>query len=440
MAKASTTEANTCLRKIAVEIPVEVVSKETKKIIREFSKVARIPGFRPGKAPAEMIRRRFWSDIRGEVLQNLLPESLETALKDKDYRPVARPEIIDLEFEPEKPVRYKASFEVLPEITLDDYKGLSAPKGTIEMTDEDIDHELEHLREQHATFEPVTDRPAKKGDSVIATLTGTLVKPAEEEREPLELENAEIVLGADQTLNDFSDGLIGAEVDEDRKFDVVYPEDFNESTLAGRTFAFTAKVTALRRKELPKLDDKLAQQAGEYKTLKELKQALRERMEERREQMEKQVTEKNVLDALLAAHDFPVPAALVEQQMDSRLERHARTLLGQGIDPRTSQIDWQKIRDEQRGGAEREVRLGLLIEKIAETEKIEPSGEDVTAEIERVAAQANQPAEALRARLTKEGGLDRIKSAVRSEKVIQFLISHAKLTTRKADKKQSAPR
>ncbi len=440
MAEASTTEASTCLREIAVEIPVEVVSKETQRVVRQIAKTARIPGFRPGKAPAQLIQRRFRDDIRGEVLQNLLPESLETALKDKDYRPVARPEILDLEFEPEKPVRYKASFEVLPEITLGGYQDLSAPKGTIEMTDEDIDHEIEHLREQHATFAPVTGRPAKKGDSVIATLTGTLVKPADEVREPLKLENAEIVLGAEQTLKDFSDGLMGAQVDEERKFDVVYPKDFNESSLAGRTFAFTAKVTALRRKELPKLDNKLAQQVGGHKTLQELKQALRERMEERREQMEKQVTEKNVLDALLAAHDFPVPAALVEQQMDSRLERHARTLLAQGIDPRTAQIDWQKIRDDQRDGSEREVRLGLLIEKIAEAEKIEPSEEEVTAEVGRMAVQAGQPAEALRARLTKEGGLDRIKSAVRSDKVIQFLISHAKLTTRKADKKQPAPR
>jgi trigger factor len=440
MAEASTTEANACLREIEVEIPAEAVSKETQKVVRQIAKAARIPGFRPGKAPAQLIRQRYWDDIRGEVLQNLLPDSLETALKEKDFRPIARPEIIDLKFEPEEPVRYKASFEILPEITLDDYKGLSAPKGTIEMTDEDIDHELEHLREQHATFEPVEGRPAKAGDSVIATLTGTLVKPAEEAREPLELENAEIVLGADQTIKDCSEGLMGAEADEERKFDVVYPKDFNEPSLAGRTFAFTAKVTALKRKELPKLDNKLAQLAGDYKTLKDLKKAMRERMEERRGAMEKQVTEKNVLDALLAAHDFPVPAALVEQQMDSRLERHARTLMGQGIDPRTAQVDWQKIRDEQRDGAEREVRLGLLIEKIAEAEDIDASEEDVTAEIDRVSAQANQPAEALRARLTKEGGLDRIKSAVRSDKVIQFLISHAKLTTQKADKKQSAPR
>ena len=427
------TETNACLREIEVEIPVETVAKETKKVIREISKVARIPGFRPGKAPAEIIRRRFWDDIKGEVLNNLLPDSLGNALKENSYNPVDRPAIVDLDFEPDQPVRYKAKFEVLPEIELKKYKGLPAPKGKIEESPEHLDHELERLRELHATFEPVTGRPAKKEDTVIATLTGTFVKPEGVDKEPLSLENAEIRLGAEETMKGFSEGLMGTQADDERQFDVVYPEDYHEKSLAGTTVSFRAKVSAVRRKELPKLDDKLAQLAGDFKTLKELKSKLKEHIKQNHAQMEKQVTQQNVLDALIAEHDFPVPGVLVEQQMDSRVERRARTLLGQGIDPRTTQIDWQKIRDEQREGAEREVRLSLLLEKIAEAEGIETTEEEVTEEIQRMAGQTNQTAEVLRARLTKEGGLDRIKSAVRSDKVVEFLVSQAKLTTKKKD-------
>ena len=424
------TETNTCLREIEVEIPAERVEKETKKVVREYARVARIPGFRPGKAPAEMIRRRFWDDIRGEVLHNLLPDSLSSALQDKKFQPVGRPEITDLKFDPDEPVRYKASFEVFPEITLQEYKGLAAPAGKIELTDKDVDTELGRLREQHAAFDPVTDRPAEDGDSVVASMTGTFVSSEDEGREPLRLENAEITLGADETLPGFTKGLHGVQAGEQRQFAFDYPKDYHEESLAGRTVAFEAEVTAVRRKQLPELDDELAQQVGDYRTLKDLKAALREKMEQSRTQMEKQVTQQNVLDALLGAHDFPVPEALVEQQMTSRVERRMRALLSQGIDPRTAQVDWRKIRAEQREGALREVRIGLLLERIAATEGLHPSEEEISQEIARLAEQSNQTPDALRARLTKDEGLDRIQSAVRSDKVIEFLVSHATLTTK----------
>lgn len=423
----------TCLREIEVEIPAERVQKETKKVVREFARVARIPGFRPGKAPADLIRRRFWDDIRGEVLQNLLPETLEAALKEKSYHPLSRPEVLDLKFEHDQPVRYKASFEIMPEFELGKYKGLVAPKGKIELTEEHIEEELARLREQQATYEPVEGRAAKGGDTVVADLEGTFLKPEGAAREPLKLENAEIHLGSEQTLAGFSEGLTGAKNGEERRFTVDYPGDYHEASLAGASVTFTAKLLALRRKVLPELNDEFARAAGDYKNLKGLRKAVRERMEESRAAWEKKVTEQNVLDALIAEHSFPVPEVLVEQQLNSRLERQVRSLLSQGLDPRTVDVDWKKIRSEQRPGAVREVRLGLLLERIAQTESLEPSEADIQKEIERLAAQASQEAGALKARLTKEGGLDRIKNAVRSDKVAEFLISHAKLTTKDAD-------
>ena len=426
-------ENNTCLREVEVEIPADRVAKETKKVVRQISRVARIPGFRPGKAPASLVQKRFWDDIRDEVLQTLLPESLETKLKEQDLRPLGRPEILNLKFEPDKPVTYRAAFEVFPEFELGKYKGLSAPKGNIELTKEHVEEELNRMREQHATFEPVEKRGAKDGDTVKASLQGEFITPEADTREPLTLENAEIQIGSDQTLPGFSEGLTGARVDEERTFTVDYPADYHEKSLAGTSVNFTATVTAVRKKVLPKLDDEFAEHAGEFKDLKDMRKSVRERMKEGQAAWEKQVTEQNVLDALLGTHSFPIPQTFIEEQINSRLEKRIRTMMAQGMDPRTVDIDWQKIRQEQRAGAAREVQISMILEKVAEAEKIDATDEDITAEIERVAAQSGQKLDDLRDSLTKEGGLDRMKSVVRHEKVVEFLVSHAKLPTKDAD-------
>ena len=213
------------------------------------------------------------------------------------------------------------------------------------------------------------------------------------------------------TLAAFSDGLRGTRPGEERQFNVAYPADYPEANLAGRTVAFTARVKEIKQRKLPALDDAFAQRVSDTKTLEELKAKLREGLER-----------------ALARHDFPVPEALVERQLDARLERQVRALLAQGIDPRRAPMDWGRLRREQRPGATQDVQLSLLLERIAQAEKLEATEEEISRELERLAGEAGQSGEAVRARLTKEGGLGRIKSAVRSEKVIEFLRSHARFT------------
>ena len=426
-------EESTCLREVEVEISADVVAKETKKVVREITRAARIPGFRPGKAPASLVQQRYWDDIKSEVLQTLLPESLETKLKEQNLRPLSRPEILNLKFEAEQPVTYRAAFEILPEFELGEYKGLTAPKGKIDLTKGHVEEELERMREQHTTFEPVENRGARDGDIVLASLQGEFITPDGDGREPLTLENAEVQIGSDQTLKGFSKGLTGAKVGEDRTFTVDYPEDYHEKSLASASVKFTATVSAIRKKILPKLDDEFAKAAGDFNDLKALRKAVDERLKEGQAAREKQLTEQNVLDALLDLHSFPVPRVLIEDQVSSRLERRVRAMMAQGIDPRTVDIDWQQLRQEQQASAAREVQIALLLERIAESEKIDASDEDITVEIERLSAQTGQKADELRNRLTKDGGLDRMKNAVRHEKVVDFLVSHAKLTTKDGD-------
>lgn len=422
-----TTETNSCVRELEVEVPAETVARETRRVTKEFARLARLPGFRPGKAPAELVRRRFWNDIKSEVLHALVPSSLENTLREKNLSPVGDPAIAELSFEPEKPLRFKATFEVLPEIQLNEYKGLEIEPGRVELTEEDVERELEALRQRAATYEPVEGRPAEDGDTVIASLVGVITEP-KEKRDPIVLEDVRVQVGEEGTLKAFSEGLRGARPDEERQFSVPYPENYPEAGLAGRTVAFTARVKGIERKKLPELNDEFAKQVGDYQSLKELKVKLRQHLEQARAQREKEITRQRLLEALLAKHEFPVPDALVERQLDARLERDVRALLTQGIDPRRVDVDWARLRRDQRPRAAREVQVGLLLQRIAEAEDLQPTEAETQQEIERLARESGQTPDALRARLTKEGNLGRISSAIRSEKVVEFLLSQARLS------------
>ena len=421
-----TPDTNTCQRELEIEIPAEVVEKETQRVTREFTRLARIPGFRPGKAPAELVRRRFWDDIKSEVLHSLIPSSLQNAFREGNLNPVGNPSIAELQFEPAKPLRFKASFEVLPEFTLGEFKGLSVEAAKVEVTDQDVERELERLREQAATYVPVEDRPAEDGDTVVASLVG-VVTNAKEKREPLVLDEVEVHLGEEGTMEAFSQGLRGVRAEEERQFNAPYPDGYPDARLAGLTVAFTAQVKAVRQKQLPALDDEFAQQVGNYKTVQELTQKLRQDMQQAAARQEKELTQQRLLDELLRRHEFPLPEALVQHQIDMRLERRVRALVAQGIDPQQVQVDWAKVRRDQREGAIRDLKLGLLLERIAKVENLQSTEEEVASEIERLAQSSNQTPEAVRARLTKEQGLDRIESAIRSEKVIEFLHSQARI-------------
>jgi len=429
-------ETNTCARELMIEIPAEEVERETARVTREFARVARLPGFRPGKAPAQLVRRRFWDDIKSEVVHSLVPASLENAFRERKLAPVGQPAIAELTFEPEQPLRFKATFEVMPEIHLGDYKGLEVEPAKVELTEEDLERELEGLREQAATYEPRTGT-AEEGDTVVASMVGVVTEP-KERRDPIQLDDVRIQLGSESTLPGFTRALRGARRGDERQFSVTYPNDYPQGDLGGRTVAFTARVKSVQRKKLPALDDEFAQQArlpqlaggqvSDAKTLEELKAKLRAHLEEMRARREKELTRQRLLDALLARHDFPVPEALVEQQMNVRLQRQVRALMAQGIDPQRVDVDWRRAWRAGREPAVRETRLGLLLDRIAAAESLEASEEELSREIEQMAQQRQQTPEAVRARLTKEGNLDSIKNAVRSEKVIDFLLVNARLS------------
>jgi trigger factor len=414
------TEA-TCKREIELEIPAENVQKATEKVARDIARVARVPGFRPGKAPVALVRRRFAEDIQGEVLQSLVPEYLEKALDEKKLVPVTRPEVDKVEFKDGEPLKFRAVFEVLPEFELGDYKDVSVNVDDVEIGDAQVDKAIEEMRERAAVFVPVEGRAAQKGDSVSIKLMGTPAGGGE----PVQAENILVHLGAEETLASFTDNLTGANVGETKAFQVVYPEDYPDPKLAGKTYDYTVDVLGIKEKKLPELSDEFAKEAaGENSgitTLDELRKKLRENMEAAKEQQQKSQAQERILDDLVKKHDFPVPEALVESQMDTRLDRAVRSLAAQGVDPRAVNVDWVAMRRRQHDQAVSDVKAELLLDRIASAENIEATDEDVDKEIEAMAERSGEAATSLRARLTKQNALDRIKSKLRSDKTLDWL-------------------
>jgi trigger factor len=415
----SPTETSSTRREIAVEIPVEEVNRETASLIQKYQKLARIPGFRRGHVPASVIRQRFGEDLKSDVVEALVPRYFRKEAEKQGLIPVSQPQVTDLHLKDNEPLRFKASFEVMPEIKVEGYKELRAEKPEVTVTDEEVEQSLNGLREQQATFTSVEGRPLADGDYAQVSLDG---KPKDGEDKPVHMDEVMVEVAGKNTMPEFTENLRGASPGDERVFEVVYAEDAQEQRLAGKTFTYTVKVQSIKQKSLPELDDQFATQLGEFKTLDEVRQRIRESMEaERKHNAEHEAKDKLVAE-LVKRSEFEVPEALVDRQIDVRLERGLRALAAQGMKAEDiKKMDLNRLRVGQRDQALQEVKASLLLDKIAEEEKIEVSDEEIDREIDALATQSKQTPDAIRARLTRDGALDRIRNRIRSEKTLDFL-------------------
>jgi trigger factor len=411
----------TCRRELELEIPAEDVSKATERVAIEISRVARVPGFRPGKAPLSLIKRRFADDIKGEVLQSLVPERVEKAVVEEKLSPVSQPQVEKLEFNEGQPLKFRAVFEVLPEFELGKYKGLDIEMPAMDVTDEDVNKTLEETRERAAAFAPVEGRAVENGDFAQLKLLGT----PEGGGEPIQADSVLCHVGAEETMGPFNENLRGANVGDHKEFDVDYPADYPDQKLAGKKFHYAADVTGIKIKKLPELNDDFAKDVSDATTLDELKKKIRENLEHQRDHRQKDLQREKVIFELVKMHDFPVPESLVEHQKDVRLERVVRSLAQQGVDPRAVNLDWVTLRQRQEERAQEDVKAELVIDKIASTEQIDVTDEEVQHELEHMAGHSGESAEAIRARLTKQGALDRMKAKLRSDKTLDWLAQNA---------------
>lgn len=414
-----------CRRELELEIPAEEVSKKMESVAKEFARLAMIPGFRKGKAPVSLIRRRFAEDIKGEVLQTLVPERVEKALAEQKLSPVTQPKVDKLDFNEGQPVKFRAVFEVLPEFELGSYKGLDLEVPTMDITEEDVAKALEEMRERAAAFAPVEGRAIQDGDFAQVKLVGA----PEGGGDPLKADSVLCHIGGEETMEPFNTNLKGANVGDHKNFDVEYPADYPDPKLAGKKFHYAVEVLGIKTKKLPDLNDDFAKDVSDAQTLDELKTKVREGLEHQRDYKRKELLHEKVLAELVKKHDFPVPESLVEHQMDVRLERVVRSLAAQGVDPRAVNVDWVTLRRRQEDHARDDVKAELIIDRIATAENIDVTEEDLTRELQHAASHSNESAEALRARLTKQGTLDRMKAKLRSDKTLEWLEQSAKIKT-----------
>ena len=412
------TSSNT-KREIQVEIPAEEVARETESLIQKYQKVARLPGFRRGHVPASIIRQRFAGDIKNDVVDALVPRYFRKQADKLGLIPVSQPRVTDLHLREGEPLRFKASFEVMPEIRAEDYKQLRADKPTISVTDEEVEQSLNDLREQHAMFTSVEGRSLADGDFAQVSLNG---KPKDGEGTPVHMDDILVEIAGKNTMPEFTENLRGAAAGDERSFDVTYPEDSSDKRLAGKTFTYTVKVQSIKQKSLPELNDQFAKELGEFTGLDEVRKRIREGMEaERKHAAEREAKDKLVAE-LVKRNEFEVPEALVERQIDIRLERGLRALAAQGMKPEDiKKMDFNRLRAGQREQALQEVKASLLLDKIAEEENIEVSDAEIDQEVEALAKQSKQTPESIRARLTRDGALDRIRNRIRNEKTLDFL-------------------
>ncbi|MCJ7503655.1 MAG: trigger factor [Acidobacteriia bacterium] len=428
-------EAETCKKELVIEIPVDVLRKESENVTAQYQRTARIPGFRRGHAPATLVRHHFRDAIRKQVVQSLLPKFFERAVKEQKLAVVGEPRFEDLKFDDEQPLTCKAMFEVLPEFELGDYKNLEAEEDPGTVTEADVDQALEELRQGAATYEVVEDRPADDDDYVLVSYQGRDVK--EPGAPPLEARDAVVPLGGKGTVAAFSANLRGAKSGEVREFDVPYPDDYPQKSLAGKTFRYRVEVQSIKKKVVPAVDDELAKSVSESETLADLRVKLRAELETRRRHQVEKVTMSKLLEQLVNRGQFPVPQALVEAQLDRKIENIVTRLVAQRIDPRSTEIDWRKLREESRPEAEKEVRGSLILERVAEAEGIEVTEEEVDELVRATAEERHEPPAALKTRLTREGTLDRIRVSRRSQKALEFIYRNAKII-RKSEGTSSA--
>ena len=410
-----------CTRELVLDIPAEDVSKAYRNVTRNYQKYAKIPGFRAGKVPETVVKRRFAEQIRKEVIDGLLPERFNKAVRDLGVAPVGQPQVTELKVEDGEPLHVKAVFEYIPAFSIEGYKDVTVPKPSAEITDDEFQQEMNQLRESRATVEPVEeDRAIADGDWAEINYSGTV--EGAEDAAPIASEDTLIEVGGKDTVEAFTTALRGAKAGQQLHVSAEYPAEYPEAKLAGKTVNYEIEVKAIKKRTLPELTDDFAKELGEYETVAELETGVREHIGNRKRRRVEGETKDQLMQALIERFPFAVPESLVQEQIDARLERGLRALAAQGMQTeQMRKLDFGRLRTAQRDSAIAEVKSSLLLAKIGHEENVEVSDEDLDQEIQLAAFQSREPVDALRARLTEDGGLARIREQLKREKTAQLL-------------------
>ena len=416
-------------KEIKIEIAAEEVRAEYDRVTGEYAQGANVPGFRKGHAPAAIVRTRFKKDIQSDVLRRLIPDAVERAITESGVETIGQPDVhLDnegLDKFGQEPISLHAHVEVMPVVPLGEYKGIEASRRLRPVTDETVERVITDLREASASLQPIEDRGAEDSDTVTIDIQGRYLDPPEDE--DINAEAIDLVLGGEGVLPVFTENLLGMRPDEAKTFTVEYPADFNAKGLAGKTIEYTATVTAVRRKEVPELDDEWVKSLGEedVDTIQKLHERVRENLSKNAENESEHRLRDEIIGKLIGGNQFEVPETLVEYQSNQLLQSTVNDMIRRGVDPRSQELNWEGLREVVRARAEEDLRGSLLLERIAEEEHIEVSDEEIESEIQFIAEGANQSPEQVRAALTKQGGERSIADRLRNRKALDLIVKNA---------------
>ena len=410
-----------CKRRLAVEAPVDVVQKEWERAYGRVQKRAALPGFRKGHVPRSLVKLHFADDVRREVAEHLIPDVYRQALTEARIDPVNEPDLQELTLEENTPLSFKAVVEVKPTIELADYRGVEIEHAPAAVSATDVADTLERMRDQHAEFRSV-DRPAATGDLVVVDYT---LSP--DDHEPSTANGYHFVVGGGTVLPEIDNAAVGLKSGDEREVDLRFADDHRMESLRGKGGKAHIKVSEVKEKVLPALDDDFAKALGEFETLEAVRAEVRKQLESAREAEGRRALEDKIVQALLTRHEFGVPDAMVMRQVAHQVEHTRERLRRQGVDPDGIQWDYPKIVGELRPAAEQGVRRALLLEAIADKESIAPSDADLDAEIEKFAKASQRPAPAVRRMMEKSGDLDALRHGLREKKTLDLLIEHARI-------------
>lgn len=425
--KTELVDVNETRRQLTVEIPVGDVESAIDRVTRDYAKSARLPGFRPGRVPPGVVRQRFRAQILHDVAHDLIPKSIDEVLSSKGVEPVDTPDVKDVVVEEGKPLSFTATFDVVPDFDPGDFGDVQLRRQPVVVHDDAVQQTLERLRERAARYEPVEGGVAEGHTLVIdlerrPTNADGTVAPADTH------EKVSIEMGAPANPPGFDAEVLGMTVGDSRTFTLTYPADYAVSEMAGTSVGYTVTLKELRRRVVPELDDEFAKDLGEdIDSIDALRGRVRADLEAESKDASDRQLRADLLKQVAKRLPFEVPAALVEREIDRRVEDFARRLMSQQIDPRRANIDWAAFRQGQREPALESVASALVLDQIARRDKVTVTDEDLEQELARYAERTGLTPAAVRARLEQEDGLGRMQVGLRREQTVNAVLSRVQV-------------
>jgi len=422
--KVDVVNKNGCQRAVTVEVDPDSLKDGYSAVCNKYQRKARVPGFRQGKTPMSLILQRFKNEIREDFLEAAVQKHLIEAIKQEKLEPLDHPHIHEMTYNEGEPLKFTAEFEVLPELNLSNYRGLEIERVTVDVKDEEVEAAIKTMQDRMAQYVPVSGRAIQSGDFAVLSYVGKFGDPSKKD---IEAKDIYCEVGSENTLAEFNENLVGAHAGDKKSFGVKYPVDFPNKELAGTEVQYEIDIQEIRQKQLPELNDEFAKDAGQYGSLEELRNKVRESITSNREQAAQSEMQEKLVELIIQDNPFDVPAVMVRKQAENRLNDYVRSLIARGVHPKTLDINWTEFQERQKELAVTDVKVALILEHIAAKENITVTEEELDEDISKRAEETHQAFDAVKSRLTKEGATDRIKDRIRNRKSLNLLLSLASI-------------